>query len=134
VLWLRACAVWIVLAVAMVAHGTARERLLRPHIGELAAHQVSCFTGSLLILAVSYVALPWLGVLSEPGLQLRIGGFWFLLTVAFEFLFGHWVAGHPWKRLFEDYNLFRGKLWLLVLGATLLAPRVAGVLHGWRAA
>jgi hypothetical protein len=32
--------------------------------------------------------------------------------------------GHPWKRLFHDYNLLRGRLWVLILIWTGVAPYV----------
>ena len=60
--------------------------------------------------------------LSVPALA--IGGIWLALTVAFEFLFGHYVMGHPWSRLFHDYNLLEGRLWVLVLVWTFIAPYV----------
>jgi hypothetical protein len=46
------------------------------------------------------------------------------LTVAFEFLFGHYVANHPLSRLIQDYNLLSGRLWALVLLAVTAAPYV----------
>lgn len=39
---------------------------------------------------------------------LAIGCIWLMLTPSFEFLFGHYVMGHPWSRLLYDYNLFAG--------------------------
>jgi len=132
--WLRAFVVWVVLATAMVALGTVRERLLIQRLGELPAHRLSCFVGSLLILAVGYAALPWLGVLDAPARQMKVGAFWLLLTLPFELIFGHWVAGQSWSRLLENYNLLHGKLFILILALVLLAPRLAGLLHAWHAA
>ena len=43
------------------------------------------------------------------------GIMWVALTVAFEFLAGHYVFGNSWKRLTADYNVFRGRIWILVL-------------------
>jgi hypothetical protein len=48
-----------------------------------------------------------------------------VLTLAFEFLAGHYLFGHPWATLLADYNLARGRIWLLVLVATLLGPVLA---------
>ena len=53
---------------------------------------------------------------------MTIGLVWFLLTVAFEFTFGHYVAHHSWGKLFQDYNLLAGRLWVLVLLAVALLP------------
>jgi hypothetical protein len=44
------------------------------------------------------------------------------LTVGFEFLAGHYLFGNPWRRLLEDYNVVRGRVWMLVLLTTALAP------------
>lgn len=44
------------------------------------------------------------------------------LGVAFEFLFGHYVAGHSWERLLHDYNLVAGRVWLILLVWVALAP------------
>lgn len=129
-LWERACIIWAVMAAAMIANGVARERILARRLDDLRAHQASCITGALLILAITWAALPWLGLLEAPRAQWSVGALWLALTIAFEFLFGHWVAGHSWARLLQDYELHRGRLWIGVLLVTLSAPRLAGLLHG----
>lgn len=124
--WLRALAVWLGLAVLMVAHGWARELFVTPALGALRAHLLSSVTGALIVVAVSALTLEWLGVVGRPRRQLRLGLFWLALTVLFEFVFGRWVAGHPWERLLRDYDVSAGRAWLLVLAATLLGPWLAG--------
>ena len=47
---------------------------------------------------------------------------WVALTVAFEFLAGHYLFGTPWPVLLADYRLSEGRVWILVLASTLLAP------------
>jgi hypothetical protein len=44
------------------------------------------------------------------------------LTVAFEFFAGHYAFGNSWERLIADYNVFRGRIWILVLLANFFAP------------
>lgn len=61
-----------------------------------------------------------------PAGRWAIGLFWLVLTVCFEFLFGHYVAGHPWERLLADYNLLAGRLWVLILATLLFTPALAG--------
>jgi len=53
-------------------------------------------------------------------------GIWLVLTVAFEFLFGHYVAGQPRKKLLADYNLLAGRLGVLILVTLLFTPVLAG--------
>jgi hypothetical protein len=89
----------------------------------LSAHQLSTFTG--LGLFAAYV---WLltGVCSmaSSGQALVIGAMWLVMTIVFEFVFGHYGMGHPWSRLWRDYNLLKGRLWVLVLIWTAVAPYV----------
>jgi hypothetical protein len=54
-----------------------------------------------------------------------IGALWVTLTLAFEFLAGHYVFGTPWRQLLADYNIFRGRIWVLVLVTTAIAPWLA---------
>jgi hypothetical protein len=58
------------------------------------------------------------------GRALAMGVTWLVLTVAFEFLFGHYVAHHSWSRLLHDYNIVEGRIWLLVLVWITFAPLV----------
>jgi uncharacterized membrane protein YhaH (DUF805 family) len=52
---------------------------------------------------------------------LLVGGIWVVMTIPFEFMFGHYVMEHSWSRLFYDYNLLQGRVWVLVLVWTFLA-------------
>jgi len=54
---------------------------------------------------------------------------WTAMTVCFEFGFFHFVAGVPWEKLLADYNLFAGRLWVLVLLTTLGGPAMIGVIQ-----
>ena len=47
-----------------------------------------------------------------------------LATIAFEFAFGHFVAGHSWSKLLSDYNIFKGRIWLLFLVWVMIMPYV----------
>jgi hypothetical protein len=47
---------------------------------------------------------------------------WLGLTVAFEFLFGHFARGLSWKELLHDYDILSGRLWVLVLLWITVAP------------
>ena len=81
-----------------------------------------------------YLAYLWLSFdrlrIVERREAWMLGALWLLLTVAFEFGFGHYVVGHPWRRLFADYELLAGRVWLLFLICVLLGPRVVLRLRG----
>lgn len=126
---LRAVLVWLLLAVVAVASGALREAVLTPRLGGQAAHVIGTFVVVALFFLVIGLSIRWIVPdLGSRGLW-TVGGAWLVLTVAFEFGFGHWVAGHSWSRLLRDYDVFSGRVWLLVLLTVLLAPVWLGTLR-----
>jgi hypothetical protein len=112
---------WIPLVFIAILNGAIRDYVYGAYISELHAHQISTFTG--IILSGFYVwALSYLWPLNSDSEAFIIGLFWLGLTIAFEFLFGHYVAGHSWDRLLYDYNLLAGRLWLIFLIWIVTAP------------
>ena len=39
--------------------------------------------------------------------------------------------GKPWETLLADYNVVRGRIWVLVLATVLLGPIIVGTLMKW---
>ena len=112
---------WFGLAILAVINGTLRNQFYESTLGDLLAHQVS--TVSLLMLIGLYTwlcSLIWR--LQSVNQAVIIGLIWVSITIAFEFLFGHFIMGHPWAKLLHDYNIVEGRIWLLVLIWTMLAP------------
>ena len=122
---LRAFAVWWILLVAAVANGAFREAWIVPRLGNLAGHVVSTLLLCALIVAIAWFTIDWVSP-DRTAAALAIGALWLALTVAFEFGAGHYLFGAPWEALLADYDASRGRVWPLVLVATLLAPLVAG--------
>lgn len=54
---------------------------------------------------------------------------WLLMTVFFEFGFGHFIAHKAWVELLDAYNVSKGNLWLVVLVATFVSPWLAAQLQ-----
>ncbi len=127
-LLLRALAVWSLILLGAVINGGLRQRLLVPWLGESFGHVLSALLLSLIVVAVTALFSPFLAMVSVREAWL-VGGFWLALTVAFEFLGGHFVFRQPWKKLLADYNIAAGRVWILVLATTLLAPQG---LYSWR--
>ena len=117
----KSLVMWLVLLMAMMCNGLFRGLVLQPRLGEHVARQVASLLGICIILALTAPFVRRLGNPSSPEL-LGVGLLWLVLTVAFEFLLGHYVSGATWETQLADYNLRRGRLWPLVLLATLLAP------------
>lgn len=114
---------WFVLLLVAMFNGALREFTYGKHVSELLAHQLSCISGILLFAVVirQYVRL-WPPVSAREAWQ--IGLLWMALTVAFEFLFFHYVAGHPWQVLLANYDMSAGRLWPLILLWVAVAPRL----------
>ncbi len=105
---------WFPMIVIAITNGLFREKVLRSRLNELHAHQVS--TGTMIILCGIYVWILFkLWTPLSTNQTLLIGLLWFFLTIIFEFSFGHYIAGHSWKKLLNDYNLLQGRVWILVL-------------------
>lgn len=115
---------WLVLAVLAVANGFFREALLRPRVGERVGHVLSTIILSMIILAVSFKLVPWIGVgnLSDAW---SMGLGWLLATLAFEFLAGHYLFGNPWSKIVANYNIVKGRVWVLVPLTIVAAPPIA---------
>jgi hypothetical protein len=116
-------AAWFGLMIVAILNGTLRTFGFAKVMPELRAHQVSCFTGILLIgLAVWLLDKKW--EIESKNQAFLIGFIWIVMTVIFEFVFGHYVMKHPWERLLHDYRIDEGRLWILVLLWTAVVPFV----------
>lgn len=114
---------WIGLVIVAILNGALRVKGYSPYMSELAAHQLSTGIG-LCFFSFIFWFLTGAYRLESSGLALGIGAMWLVLTILFEFVFGHFVIGHPWSKLFADYNIFKGRLWSLVLFWTFVGPYV----------
>jgi nitrate reductase gamma subunit len=117
--------VWLLLAVAMSANGIFRELALRPAVGAVTADILSAILGIAIITAIT----GWLlrARVRQPIRHLvRVSALLVGLTVAFEFLFGHYVDRKSWSELAANYAFWRGRLWPLVLAALALMPFLWG--------
>jgi hypothetical protein len=121
---IRALVVWLGFVVLAVANGALRQAVLAPRMSDAAAHASSSVTLSAAILVVAWLTIRWIGPHSRRAAW-TIGVLWLALTVAFEFLAGHYLFGTPWSELLAAYDVRGGQLWMLVLVTTLIAPVVA---------
>jgi hypothetical protein len=118
--WTRA---WTGVVVLAVVNGGIHRAYEQP-LGELRAHQLSGVT-LLLLLA------PWAArtqrrhPLTTARAAVEAGAVWAGCTVAFEFLFFHYVGGQSWAQLLHDYDLTQGRIWGLVVCGIALAPALA---------
>ncbi|MFZ1548125.1 MAG: hypothetical protein WAT12_13670 [Candidatus Nitrotoga sp.] len=127
---IKAFAIWLSILVLAIANGTLREAILIPTLGKPPGLILSGALLSGTILAVAYIALPWLGRASVAR-YVVIGLGWLCLTLAFEFTFGRLIQGKPWSQILEAYTFKDGNIWPLVLLITAIAPCVAAKFRGW---
>jgi hypothetical protein len=112
---------WLAMLAVAVGNGMLREVSYGPLTDDSTAQQLSTVTAIALLGLVMWYFLRRRPPASGAA-ALGVGLLWMGLTVAFEFLFFHYVAGHSWSALLANYDLAAGRLWLLVLLWLLLAP------------
>lgn len=119
---------WLIFMVAAIANAVIREAVYGPVVGNLVAHQISTFVFMAMILLITFLVFRFADVELSVQQAFLIGAVWLVLTVAFEFLAGHYVFGNPWEKLLADYNLLQGRIWGLILVTVLFAPYLANEL------
>jgi hypothetical protein len=124
----RALAVWLLIVALESVNGTLRELVLTPAVGDLRARQIGVGIGSLLVLAVAWSTVRWIGCRTLAR-QLGVGALWVVLTLAFELGLGL-ALGLSAERLLADYDPTRGGFLGLGLLVLLLAPLLAARLRG----
>lgn len=125
----KSIAVWLVIVIAAIFNGAIREKLLTPFIGPDISLPLSGITLSALVFIITYFAIPFFGNV-KSRVYLLIGVFWTLLTLAFEYLFGHYVMGTPWHEIHQVFTILNGNLFIIVLIVTALSPWAAARLRG----
>ncbi len=123
-IFFKALAVWLLIIVSESIHGTLRELMLKPYVGDFRARQIAVFTGMLIILVVAYTFIRWIRAESTKALLL-VGLLWVALTLAFEFGLGVFVFGYSWERMIQDYDLTRGGFLSFGMIVLWLSPFIA---------
>ena len=119
---------WLGGSVLGVANGVIRETVYKERVGDLRGNQISAAT-LIALLAFYFWLLQRRWPITTAQKALEIGATWLVLTVLFEFGFGHYVDRKPWSELLKNYNLAGGNLWLLVLVWIWLGPALIRALR-----
>jgi hypothetical protein len=125
----RALAVWFAILLVANLNGAFREAWLIPRFGQVAGRTASTLILCGVVFVLTWLTIGWIGP-GTSGNALKVGALWLGLSLAFEFLAGHFVFRQPWAALLEDYDLSRGRIWVLVLAVVLLAPLWSARLKG----
>ncbi|MGQ9871422.1 hypothetical protein [Leptodesmis sp.] len=100
---------WLPMVAIAILNGILREQTYGKTLSESRAHQLSTITGIVLLGTYIWIVTSLLGFKSFIQAVI-VGCLWLGLTIAFEFLFGHFVVKHSWTDLLADYNLLAGRL------------------------
>lgn len=119
--------IWLLFVLLAILNGMFRVALIIPIVGNYAGHIISTVILVTVIFVVTWIYVKKQNITSQKH-AVQIGSLWLILTAAFEFLFGHFVMKHSWESLLKDYDIFEGRVWILVLAATLLAPIICSSL------
>lgn len=111
---------WFPMLLIAIGNGVIRESIIKKFAGDSMAHQVS--TALLLLFFTIYIYYVIEKYPPNSSLQtVFIGIFWLILTLTFEFGFGRY-RGLSWQALLAEYNLAKGRLWVLVPLWVAIAP------------
>lgn len=105
----RAFSIWLLIIFAESVHGTLRQILLAPLVGDFPARRIAFFVGMLLIFLIAYFFIGWIRTENAKRL-FAVGLLWMILTALFEFGLGFFVFNYSRERMLEDYDLSRGGL------------------------
>ena len=130
-MWWKPVIIWFALMVAAILNGTLRVKYIVPATGEGAGHVISTVLLCGLILFITWLTVKWIDPASASHAR-AIGALWLLMTLIFEFGVGYFIGHHTWPEMLADYKVWRGRVWVLVLITTFLAPwwmaRMRGVI------
>jgi hypothetical protein len=126
---LKALVVWFLTLAVAVANGALRVFVIDPLAGEATGHIASSLLLCVFIIAIAGLTVRWIGA-NDPRSLFTVGGAWLALTLAFEFLGGHYLFHKSWDVLLANYDIPGGRIWVLVLVTTFFAPLLGAKLRG----
>lgn len=128
-MWWKALLIWFVFMVGAIANGTLRIGVVIPMTGEAVGHVISTALLSGIILVITWATITWIGPVTTAQ-AIAIGVSWLLMTLAFEFGVGGLISHRTWPEMLADYNVMKGRVWVVVPMITLLAPWWMAKLRG----
>ncbi|MGB5706007.1 MAG: hypothetical protein WBM41_04195 [Arenicellales bacterium] len=128
-LFFKSLSMWVIIALCAIANGVFRENILAPVLGKTLALPMSGLSLSIAIFIVTNLSFSLING-NDKLTYILIGLQWVLLTLFFEFVFGHYVVGKSWTSIFEVFNIVKGDLFLVVLVIILVSPLLVAMIKG----
>jgi len=113
---------WLGLMVLAIINAVIREVFYTTFLNDLQAHQLSTVTLILIIVLYTVAIFKIIKPDFSDRDSLSMGVIWMITTIVFEFVAGHYVFGNSWDALFADYEILKGKIWILIPVTTLVSP------------
>ena len=120
-LFFKTSLIWLAIAILAIGNGVLRESVLVPMLGQGLALPISGISLSIIVFIVTYFAFGFFGKQSFLTYFL-IGLQWVFMTLIFEFVFGHYVAGKSWSTILQVFDTTKGDLFIFVLLMSLISP------------
>ena len=127
---IKSVGVWLVLLFFAIINGLFREKILTPLLGIQFSLPLSGIIFLLIMFLITLIFIPLFGK-ADVSIYFTIGSLWVLLTLGFEFVFGHFVAGKNWLEIIQVSNIKKGDLFLFVLIVSAISPWLAAKLRGF---
>jgi branched-subunit amino acid ABC-type transport system permease component len=125
VTFVRLLRAWLIILPFMIVNGLVRELIIKQFVSPSVAEAISAAMGLAIIVAVTRFTLRPLAGKPTAGL-IRASITLVLLTLVFEFAFGHYVDRRSWSELLANYEIWNGRLWPIVLATIAFAPFLWG--------
>lgn len=100
---------WFILMIVAILNGMLRVLTFGRFMPEIRAHQLSTLTG-IVFIGFSIMKIHQNYPIASGREALKIGFIWLVMTILFEFGFGHYMLKRPWKQLLYDYRIDKGRL------------------------
>ncbi len=120
----RALVGWFCILGVAIINGGLRDALVRPRFGEPVTEIFGASVLSGAAILAGFVVMRPAAAMHDWVAAFGVSALWVALTLAFEFLFFHYVSGHSWRELLAAYRFWEGRLRVVVLLATAAAPFV----------
>lgn len=124
----KAVLLWSAIIPFAILNGLFRDSCLAKIVHARTARTLSGVSLGLIVLGFAVATIGWLPP-SGTAVYLGVGALWVVLTIAFEFLFGRYVAKRTWTELLRPYRFEDGDVWPLVLVTIAFSPALAVLLR-----
>jgi len=115
-------ATWFLFMILAIANAVIREAVYTSFLDELRAHQLSTFTLMIIFFIGTFLVLRFTDLKLTDQQTFLMGTIWVIMTISFEFLAGHYAFGNSWEKLVADYNILKGRIWILIPITTFVSP------------